>query len=73
MSSTDCDNLLQRIYTDRASFTYATPALDIGGSNGTPSGTYQYAATPSTGLEYAYALENDDDGEGFNKWSITYA
>jgi hypothetical protein len=72
-SAASLDSILERIYTDRMLFTDATPALNIGGaSNATPSGVYQYAAAPSTGLEYAYALENDDDGEGFNTWNITY-
>jgi hypothetical protein len=66
------NDVIDRIYADRALFTYATPSLEIGGDNAAPSGIYQYAATPSTALEKVYALENDDDLEGFNKWDITY-
>jgi hypothetical protein len=66
------NDVIDRIYADRAFFTYAAPRLYIGGNNAAPSGIYQYAATPSTALEKVYALENDDDLEGFNKWDITY-
>jgi hypothetical protein len=66
------NDVIDRIYADRALFTYAAPSLDIGGNNAAPSGIYQYAATPSTALEKVYALENDDDLEGFNKWDIAY-
>ena len=66
------DAFLLTLYNARATFTYATPALDISGTNAAPSGTYQYAASPSSGKEYIYALKNDDDGEGFNTWTITY-
>jgi hypothetical protein len=66
------NDVIDRIYADRALFTYAAPSLYIGGNNAAPSGIYQYAATPSTALEKVYALENDDDLEGFNKWDITY-
>jgi hypothetical protein len=67
------NDVIDRIYADRAFFTYAAPSLYIGGNNAAPSGIYQYAATPSTALEKVYALENDDDLEGFNKWDITYS
>ena len=60
------------MYANRADFTDSAPELNIAGDNAAPSGTYQYSATPSTGLEKVYALVNDDDGEGFNTWSITY-
>ena len=65
------DAVLFSIYNRRMAFTSLTPALNIGGTNAAPSGIYQYAAVPSTGQEYHYALENDDDGEGFNTWTIT--
>ena len=66
------DGLLERLYTDRALFTYATPILQIGGTNPDPNGVYQDAIPPTTGLEYAYQLVNDPRAEGFNKWSISY-
>ncbi len=64
--------MIDSIYAARANYTFATPALRIDGSNAAPSGIYQYSASPSTGKEKIYALENDDDAEGFNKWTITY-
>jgi len=66
------DAFLQAMYTARANYTYATPDLNIGGTNATPSGVYQDADPPTTGLEYIYKLVNDPDSEGFNTWSITW-
>jgi hypothetical protein len=66
------DNVIDQIYALRAIFTNAAPSMNIGGTNAAPSGTYQYSATPSTGKEKIYALVNDDDAEGFNKWTITF-
>ena len=66
------DDILLRLYTDRASFTYATPLLNVGGTNPDPTGTYADATPPTTGLEYAYKLVNDPDAEGFNTWTVTY-
>jgi hypothetical protein len=72
----DVDAVLAAIYARRASFTYATPALNVGGDGGTineaPSGVYQDADPPSDGLEYVYELANDPESEGFNTWVITY-
>ena len=67
----DLDDVLLRLYTDRASFTYASPELEIAGTNPAPSGVYQDASPPTTGKEYAYKLVVDPDAEGFNKWTIT--
>ena len=72
LSQADVDTNLLNIYNRRASFTNTTPSLNIGGTNSAPGGIYQYSANPSTGKEFIYALENDDDAEGFNKWTITY-
>jgi len=66
------DAFLQAMYTARANYTYATPSLNIGGTNATPSGTYQDGDPPTTGLEYVYELANDPEGEGFNTWTITW-
>jgi len=66
------DSFLQAMYTARAGYTYATPSLNIGGTNATPSGTYQDGDPPTTGLEYVYELANDPESEGFNTWTITY-
>lgn len=65
------DALLQRLYIDRATFTWATPSLNIGGTTVDPSGVYQNSATPSTGNEWRYKLAVDPDAEGFNKWTFT--
>jgi hypothetical protein len=68
------DAVLAGIYTDRATYLYATPELDLlGYGNATPSGIYQDADPPTTGLEYKYELINDPEAEGFNKWDITTA
>jgi hypothetical protein len=71
LSASVVDAILERIYLDRAIFTNAAPILQIHGTNAAPSGVYQDAAVPSTGLEYVYKLVNDPDGEGFKKWTIT--
>ena len=65
------DAILLDIYTGRAGYTNAAPVLNVGGSNAAPSGVYQDAAPPTTGLEYKYKLVVDPDAEGFNKWAIT--
>ena len=70
-SQADLDDILARLYADRALFTYANPSLNIAGGNPPPSGVYQDANPPTTGKEYAYKLVNDPDAEGFNKWTIT--
>jgi hypothetical protein len=66
----DVDGMLQALYNSRSIFTYATPALDIAGTNAAPSGIYQDADPPTTGREYEYELEKDPEQEGFNKWTI---
>ena len=71
LSQANVDSVLLRLYTDRTLFTYATPVLNIGGTNDDPSGTYQDADPPTTGNEYRYELVNDPETEGFNKWAIT--
>ena len=71
LAQADVDAVLQGIYNRRASFTYATPALNIGGTNAAPGGVYQPACPPGTGTEYRFELVNDSCGDGFNKWTIT--
>jgi hypothetical protein len=73
LAEANVDDILERIYTDRAIFTDADPDLFIGGTNATPSGVYQDGDPPTTGLEYVYELANDPEAEGFNTWSITYS
>jgi len=70
MTAANADNFYLGIYNSRNAVPWATPTMDTT-PMATPTGTYQYAATPSTGQEYIYALENDDDAEGFNTWTIT--
>ena len=65
------DDVINRIYADRALFTYAGHDLNISGGEGPLTGTYQTSASPSTPAEKAYALVNDPNGELFLKWVIT--
>ena len=71
-SSAIVDAVLEEMYTHRMSFTAAAPFLHIGGTNAAPSGTYQNADPPTTGLEYVYKLVNDPDGDGHRKWAISW-
>jgi hypothetical protein len=72
LNQTTVDGILARLYADRALFTYATPSLNIGGTNDAPSGAYTDEDPPTTGLGYVFELANDPENEGFNTWSITY-
>jgi len=76
LSQAEVDAVLLDMYTNWATFTYATPALDIGGTGGTinaaPSGTYQDGDPPTTGLEYVYELANDPETTGNETWTIVY-
>ena len=72
LAQADCDAVALGIYNRRASFTYATPTLNIGGTNAAPSGIYQDGDPPTTGKEYIYEIANDPETEGFNKWTVTY-
>lgn len=64
------DSIIERIYADRALFTYATHSLDVSVGPAL-TGVYQTSAAPSTPAEKAYALVNDQNAEGFLKWAIT--
>ena len=66
------DEIINAIYRLRANFTYATPSLNIGGTNAAPTGIYQ-EGTQSTPAEKLYALVNDPNTEGFNTWTVTYS
>ncbi len=72
LSQAQIDDIALRVYTDRALFA-GTLTGDVGGSNAAPSGVYQDGDPPSTGKEYFYEVENDPEGEGFNKqvWTFT--
>jgi hypothetical protein len=64
------DDIINRLYADRALFTRATHDLNISGGEGPLTGVYQTSAAPSTPAEKAYALVNDPNGEEFLKWVI---
>lgn len=72
MSQAAVDAIAEWLYTNRALFTYATPAANLGGTNAAPSGIYQDADPPTTGKEYIYEVVNDPEGEGFNRWTVAY-
>ena len=65
------DDIINRLYADRALFTLAAHNLNISGGEGPLTGVYQTSAAPSTPAEKAYALVNDPNGEEFLKWAIT--
>jgi len=72
LTQSQVDDVIGRIWADHASFTYATPTANVGGSNAAPSGIYQAACPPTTGKEEIYELVNDSCGGGFNTWTWTY-
>jgi len=73
LSQANVDAILLSVYNRRAAFTYATPALQVGGTNAAPSGVYQDGDPPTTGKEYAFEIVNDPETEGFKKWTVTFA
>lgn len=68
----DVDGVAASIYTRRAAFTNATPSLNLGSNDATPSGAYADEDPPVTGLGYIYEIVNDPETEGFNTWSVTW-
>jgi surface protein len=71
MAQADLDSFLEACYNARAANVGGhTLAFDTWGTQGL-SGVYQDDETPSTGLEWAYKLNNDPDTEGFAFWNIT--
>ena len=80
----DVDTVIDSMWAARANYTYATPALQIGGTNQAMTGNviapeegddwHQDGATwiPLTTGAKAYDLAKDVNGEGFKKWTITY-
>ena len=72
LSQANVDAICLAVYNRRAAFTDAAPALNIGGTNSTPSGIYQDGDPPTTGKEYIFEIENDPEIEGFNTWTVTY-
>ena len=72
LSQGDVDAVLAAVYARRASFTYATPDLQIGGTNSVPSGAYADEDPPVTGLGACYELAVDPEVEGYPVWEITW-
>jgi hypothetical protein len=72
LNETVVDTIVNDIYAGRNGYTFATPALNIKGTNAAASGIYQASASPSTGKEKIYTLINDNNSEGFKKWAIEY-
>jgi len=74
MNQAAVDSIIDDIWQRRADFTDATPELHVGGTNATPSGTYQDGyPEPLDALEMVHDLINDDDGAGIQTWaSITW-
>ena len=79
------DGVIASAWGARASYTYSSPSMQIGGTNAAPSGNYiapEEGAdwhedspghwVPLTGKAMIYDLVNDVNGEGFNAWTITY-
>jgi len=64
--------LLNDIYPGRMGYTYATPTLNVGGTNAAPSGVYADEDPPVTGKGAAFEIQNDPEAEGFNKWAVTF-
>ncbi len=70
MIVSNVDAIISAIWTNRANWTYSAPQLHIGGTNATPTGTYQDGgATPATALEKIHDLIFDDNSEGFQTWA----
>jgi len=66
------DDILNRLWTDRDSFTYATPSLDISATEA-PTGTVQDICPPTTPAEKLYNLAHAQcAGDTFITWTILY-
>lgn len=72
MSQGEVDTIVKDIYDHWDAFTDASPELNIGGSNTTPSGTYQDGDPPGTGKEYIYEIVEDPESTGFEQWVVTF-
>jgi hypothetical protein len=70
MTQTNVDAFITTIWNNRANWSDATPELNAGGTNATPTGVYQdgYPA-PLTSLEKIHDLINDDDAAGIQTWA----
>ena len=72
LTQANVNAILLSVYNRRMAFTFATPALNVGGTNLAPSGVYGAACPPGTGKEYAFELVNDSCGSGHIKWAVTF-
>jgi hypothetical protein len=72
LSQAAVDAIAQEVYDNWAGYTYATPALNVGGDNAAPSGTYQDGDPPTTGKEYIYEIVNDPETTSNETWAVTY-
>ena len=72
LSQAAVDAIVQEIYDNWAAYTYATPAVNVGGTNAAPSGTYQDGDPPTTGKEYIYEIVVDPESTGNETWTVTY-
>jgi hypothetical protein len=70
MAQSAVDTIITDIWDRRADWTDATPELDVGGTNSTPTGAYQDGyPTPLDELEMVHDLINDDDAAGIQTWA----
>lgn len=64
------DQILSELWTAFATRTAAGGTINVGGTNQAPSGVYQAANPPTTGLEYRYELLNDSQNiNPTKKWA----
>ena len=70
LNQTQVNQILADFWAGFATRTIAAGLLDIGGSNAAPTGIYQPANPPTTGLEYRYELLNDSQNiNPTKKWA----
>jgi len=72
LTQANVDAIIASVYARRMAFTYATPSLNVGGTNATPTGVYQSVCPATTALEQVHNLANDGCGEGHNTWTVTW-
>ena len=84
MSQAAVGNIIESIWNARAGFTYATPELNVGGTNDAPAGNvtapiegadwHDDGGTwiPLTAGAMIWDLAKDVNSEGFKKWTVTY-
>lgn len=73
-SQANIDALVNAVWANKANFTYASPVLDLYGlKNHVPSGVYQTASPPTTGMEKIYDLKNGSHTPAGPEWTVTVA